>query len=160
MMHELPFQVDRFRRILSVNGHSYDGGKKIALFEHISIAQHACDSNAQYSSIAGLGVSRLFALQDLSAGDSVKICYLPRCGPLRVWPRWARQNELNTQFHFCFMCDLCNSQESHNPSRRSMEFSQALQALDDAWGDKEAFLSMAEELIRTTAFTTSSRRTI
>lgn len=147
VMHVLTPEEDHFRRVLQVNAHSYGAGRKMALFEFISMCQHACDDNAQYCSIEAFGVGRVIASRDLSAGELVKICYLPSSGPLRMWPRWVRRAELETKFHFTCTCDLCGTEAVDPGSARSLALSRSYDKLDAAFCQGDRFFKLARTLV-------------
>merc|ERR1719410_2272671 len=75
---QLSAEEDHFRRAIRINGHSFGGGTtdETALFEHISMATHSCESNSYYTSSATVGISRLIATRDLQVGDLVTISYI------------------------------------------------------------------------------------
>jgi len=153
-------EVDHFRRVLHVNGHAYGTGttNQTALFEHISFARHSCASNSVYNSVAGLGVSRLIAAQDLKAGDMVSISYIANLGS-PLWPRWRRKEDLANKFAFDCTCARCSSEEALPPSVESVALSVALERLDSMWDYKEMFLKTADAHVKTCASSSDPDKT-
>eukprot|EP00747_Dinoflagellata_sp_TGD_P017494 gnl/TRDRNA2_/TRDRNA2_125855_c0_seq2.p1 gnl/TRDRNA2_/TRDRNA2_125855_c0~~gnl/TRDRNA2_/TRDRNA2_125855_c0_seq2.p1 ORF type:complete len:432 (-),score=61.01 gnl/TRDRNA2_/TRDRNA2_125855_c0_seq2:15-1310(-) len=142
-------EEDHFRRVLEVNAHSYSSGKQQALFEHITIAPHACDPNAGYCSVSAMGFGRLFALRDLEPGEHVTITYIASPGSLRLWPRWQRQAFLQMKFHFMCCCSMCEAGKDANPppSAASLQLLKAYDVLDNAFTHQEHFLTLADRLL-------------
>ena len=93
-LHHADPEVIRFYRILQVNGHSFDRGKQVALFAHISLLEHSCASNAFYNSMPCRGVGAVMASRDLRKGSRITICYSPKQSALLFWPRRIREAEM------------------------------------------------------------------
>lgn len=143
---QLSAEEDHFRRAIRINGHSFGGGTtdQTALFEHISMATHSCESNSYYTSNASVGISRLVATRDLQVGDLVTISYISGAsGGLPLWPRWKRQEFLQETFSFSCLCSRCLRERDAEASANSKFLTQAHSALEASLRDKHRFLTMA-----------------
>lgn len=149
MSQHLTPEEDHFRRVLHVNGYAYGSltVKKIALFEHISLANHSCAHNALYCSVASLGVSRLVAAQDIEPGDLITANYIGGAGGLHTWPRWRRQECLEKHFAFTCCCQRCSSEQISGPSSKSTELAKKFEDLDSLFRNEGGFLGSCKSYI-------------
>lgn len=55
----LPPELEHFYNVLCINAHTFEHDKKQAVYEHISMVEHSCCSNASYIDVPSMGLGAL-----------------------------------------------------------------------------------------------------
>eukprot|EP00927_Polykrikos_kofoidii_P017549 TRINITY_DN18012_c0_g1_i1.p1 TRINITY_DN18012_c0_g1~~TRINITY_DN18012_c0_g1_i1.p1 ORF type:complete len:551 (-),score=33.72 TRINITY_DN18012_c0_g1_i1:15-1667(-) len=104
-LQELPFTLDKFLRVCTINAHSFNKTQS-ALFNLGTKITHSCHNpNVHYSSDPNKVTGSWTALRDIPANSLLKSCYLP--AHLTHVSRALRRRILYAQKGFICQCESC-----------------------------------------------------
>lgn len=92
--------------VAELNSHSFDNGKRMAVFNLASKAAHSCAPNTAYSSRDVPGHLRYKAIRPISANEQVTFSYI---AGLFVTPTEGRRAELQNTKRFVCHCERCDA---------------------------------------------------
>jgi len=140
---EAPEEIKHFRKVLIANGHSFNRGSHVVLYEHISLLEHSCSPNAGYNSLVRRRAGVVSSVRDLRQGDRLTISYNMR-GPevLLFEARWKRRSQLLLQFNFDCRCGRCVAEPLRDQTERSQVLAELIEKVDAAFLDDERFRNL------------------